>query len=98
MAASVAPAMGAYARAPLAPGVKYRRILLKLSGEALMGDKGFGIDPAVLAQIADEIIDVHSLGVESRWSSAAATFSAALRAAPRAWIAPAPTTWACWPR
>jgi len=29
-----------------------------------MGDKGFGIDPAVLTQIADEIIDVHSLGVE----------------------------------
>ena len=51
-------------RPPLAPGVKYRRILLKLSGEALMGGKGGGIDPAVLAQIADEIIDVHSLGVE----------------------------------
>ena len=64
IAASVAPGMGAYARAPLAPGVKYRRILLKLSGEALMGDKGFGIDQAVLAQIADEVIDVHSLGVE----------------------------------
>ena len=51
-------------RTPLAPGVKYRRILLKLSGEALMGDKGYGIDPQILAQIADEIIDVHSLGVE----------------------------------
>jgi len=51
-------------RAPLAPGVKYRRILLKLSGEALMGAQQYGIDPATLAQIADEIIDVHSLGVE----------------------------------
>lgn len=51
-------------RPPLAPGVKYRRILLKLSGEALMGDKGFGIDKTVLSGIADEIIDVHSLGVE----------------------------------
>ncbi len=50
--------------APLAPGVKYRRILLKLSGEALMGGASYGIDPATLAQIADEIIDVHSLGVE----------------------------------
>ena len=58
------PGLAPYPRAPLAPGVKYRRILLKLSGEALMGDKGFGIDPAVLAQIADEVIDVHSLGVE----------------------------------
>jgi uridylate kinase len=49
---------------PLAPGVKYRRILLKLSGEALMGSQSYGIDPQTIAQIADEIIDVHSLGVE----------------------------------
>src|SRR3954451_14140567 len=49
---------------PLAPGVKYRRILLKLSGEALMGPGEYGIDPTTLAQIADELIDVHSLGVE----------------------------------
>jgi len=51
-------------RAPLAPGVKYRRILLKLSGEALMGPGQYGIDSTTLAQIADELIDVHSLGVE----------------------------------
>jgi uridylate kinase len=51
-------------RLPLAPGVKYRRILLKLSGEALMGSGQFGIDPATLDQIADEVIDIHSLGVE----------------------------------
>ena len=51
-------------RPPLAPGVKYRRILLKLSGEALMGSGSYGIDPTTLAQVADEIIDVHSLGVE----------------------------------
>lgn len=51
-------------RLPLAPGVKYRRILLKLSGEALMGSQTYGIDPVTIAQIADEIIDVQSLGVE----------------------------------
>jgi uridylate kinase len=51
-------------RLPLAPGVKYRRILLKLSGEALMGKQEYGIDPGTLAQIADELIDVHGLGVE----------------------------------
>jgi uridylate kinase len=49
---------------PLAPGVKFRRILLKLSGEALMGGSKFGLDQGTLAQIADELIDVHSLGVE----------------------------------
>jgi len=58
-----APATGPE-RPPLAPGVKYRRILLKLSGEALMGNQGYGIEGATLSQIADELIDLHSLGVE----------------------------------
>ncbi|MBO0799346.1 MAG: UMP kinase [Blastocatellia bacterium] len=43
---------------------RYHRILLKLSGEALMGDAGFGIDPDVVERIADEVRDVHDLGVE----------------------------------
>ncbi|TND09516.1 MAG: uridylate kinase [Bacteroidetes bacterium] len=43
---------------------KYKRILLKLSGEALMGKKQFGIDHAVLSQYAQEIKDVYSTGVE----------------------------------
>ena len=64
LAAGPALAAPSATRPPLAPGVKYRRILLKLSGEALMGSKSGGIDPVVLAQIADELIDVHSLGVE----------------------------------
>jgi len=42
----------------------YKRALLKLSGEALMGSQTYGIDPQTIAQIADEVIDVHSLGVE----------------------------------
>ena len=42
----------------------YSRILLKLSGEALMGSQPFGIDEKVVAAIADEVRDVHSLGVE----------------------------------
>src|SRR6185295_12730293 len=50
--------------APLAPGVKYRRILLKLSGEALMGGQGYGIDAATLSQIADELCDVQGMGVD----------------------------------
>src|SRR5688572_10604222 len=41
----------------------YARILLKLSGEALMGERPFGIDPDVVARIADEIGEVHALGV-----------------------------------
>jgi uridylate kinase len=43
----------------------YKRILLKLSGEALMGEKQYGIDPAVTTQIARDVQDVQSLGVET---------------------------------
>ncbi len=42
----------------------YRRILLKLSGEALMGSQPFGIDEKIVSAIADEVRGVHSLGVE----------------------------------
>ena len=42
----------------------YKRILLKLSGEALMGRQSFGVDPQVTGQVAQEVKDVHSLGVE----------------------------------
>jgi uridylate kinase len=43
----------------------YRRVLLKLSGEALMGDQPFGIDPAVTTQIASEIKEIQELGVQT---------------------------------
>lgn len=46
------------------PAPAYRRILLKLSGEALLGEQPFGIEPAVVARIADEIAEVRRLGVE----------------------------------
>jgi uridylate kinase len=44
--------------------MKYKRILLKLSGEALMGEQQFGIDPKVLEQYANEIKETASMGVE----------------------------------
>jgi uridylate kinase len=43
---------------------KYRRVVLKLSGEVLMGSQGFGVDPAMAARIAEEIAEIHSIGVE----------------------------------
>ncbi|OGP32715.1 MAG: UMP kinase [Deltaproteobacteria bacterium GWC2_56_8] len=46
------------------PDLKYKRILVKLSGEALMGDKEFGTDTVVVNAIADEVRAVHSLGIE----------------------------------
>lgn len=42
----------------------YQRVLLKLSGEALMGRQSFGVDPQITGQVAQEVKDVHSLGVE----------------------------------
>ncbi len=44
--------------------MKYKRILLKLSGEALMGDNDFGIDPEVLKTIASEIVDLQKQGAQ----------------------------------
>ena len=42
----------------------YRRVLLKLSGEALMGSGQFGIDPSTLQRMAEDVRAVHSMGVE----------------------------------
>jgi uridylate kinase len=44
--------------------IKYRRVLLKLSGEALMGDSAYGIDPAVIRRIAGEILELRKASVE----------------------------------
>lgn len=44
--------------------LKYKRIMLKISGEALAGDEKFGINPRVLSFLADEIRGVHDLGVQ----------------------------------
>ena len=43
----------------------YKRVLLKLSGEALMGDQKFGIDPAVANQIATDVAEIQALGVQT---------------------------------
>jgi uridylate kinase len=46
------------------PSPVYKRILLKLSGEALMGNQGFGVDPLMAVKVAEELKEVHDLGVE----------------------------------
>jgi len=43
----------------------YRRVLLKLSGEALMGDHSYGIDPAVATRIASEVGEVRQMGIQT---------------------------------
>jgi uridylate kinase len=46
------------------PRPAYRRVVLKLSGEALAGSLGYGIDPPVLSRIGQEVRDVAALGVQ----------------------------------
>ncbi|MDR1567614.1 MAG: UMP kinase [Streptococcaceae bacterium] len=43
---------------------KYKRVILKLSGEALAGDAGFGINPLIVKEMVEEVKEVHDLGVE----------------------------------
>ena len=75
---------------------KYKRVLLKISGEALMGDQGFGLHPPTVERIAAEIKTVHDLGVRYVLSLAAETFFVACRVRLREWSGLRQTIWVCW--
>ncbi len=45
--------------------IKHRRVLLKISGEALMGSQEFGLDPETVARIAEDVGAVHAMGIET---------------------------------
>jgi uridylate kinase len=47
------------------PAPSYKRILLKLSGEALMGEQTYGVDPVVATRIAQDIADIQQMGIEA---------------------------------
>lgn len=46
------------------PPAVYKRVLLKISGEALMGEEDFGICPKVIGSLADELVSTHAMGVQ----------------------------------
>ncbi len=52
------------APSPAASAVRYKRVLLKISGEALMGGREYGLDPETVSRVAEEIKDVVAMGVE----------------------------------
>lgn len=54
---------GAYSESKIAC-LKYKRVMLKVSGEALQGNQGFGVDPVVLQAVSDEIAAAHRAGVQ----------------------------------
>ena len=58
------PRLDTIAPPPRHPKLRYRRIILKLSGEALCGSQGFGIEPAVMKTTAEELADVYAAGVQ----------------------------------
>ena len=55
---------GAFPTVTPEPGLVYRRVLLKLSGEALAGDRGFGFDFATVDRLANEVVDVVRTGAQ----------------------------------
>jgi uridylate kinase len=57
--------MSADSDSPSSQAPIYKRVLLKLSGEALMGDQQFGVDPAVATRIARDVGTIQALGVET---------------------------------
>ena len=76
----------------------YRRVLLKLSGEALMGEQQYGIDPAVATRIARDIGEIQQLGVQTAVVIGGGNLFRGLAASAKGMDRAPPTTWACSPR
>ena len=74
---------------------RYRRVLLKLSGEALMGERGLSVDPDILLALTQEIAEVRALGVEIALVVGGGNFFRGAAATARGWTASPPTTWGC---
>ena len=77
---------------------KYRRVLLKISGEALAGDKHFGLDFGVIGQVTDVIKECVEAGVQMGIVIGGGNFWRGVKTARAISSAPAPTTWVCWLR
>ena len=75
---------------------KYKRILLKLSGEALAGDQRFGLNEEIISKVVDQIVEVHNMGVEIALVIGGGNFWRADRA--RTWSARRRIIWGCSPR
>ena len=75
---------------------KYKRVLLKLSGEALMGDTDFGISTDVLNYVAGEVKQVVELGMELSLVIGQAISSEGLPVLQRVWTEALLIIWVCW--
>ena len=79
----------------MTPEPVFKRVLIKLSGEALMGPLDYGTDPETVGKIADQMKSVHDRGVEIAIVLGAGNIYRGLSRRPRAWTARPPTTWGC---
>ena len=74
---------------------QFKRVMLKISGEALMGDKGFGLNPPTVERIAREVKSVHELGVEICMVIGEETYLGVCKVVLKGWSEPLQTTWVC---
>ena len=72
---------------------KYKRILLKLSGEALAGDQKFGLNHDVIAPVVDQIVQLHEMGVQVGLVIGGGNFWRGVKV--RIWTVRQPTIWVC---
>lgn len=93
----MSPTLAETVHPPAPPSAKYKRVLLKISGEALMGERDYGLDPDMVNRVAGEIKAVVDMGVEVCIVIGGGIFSVAWPVPQKAWTAPQPITWACWP-
>ena len=81
----------------MASDYKYKRVLLKLSGEALMGEAGYGIDPKVVEELAVQIKEIVDDGIQLAVTVGGGNIFRGLAALRKAWIVLRLTTSACLP-
>ena len=76
----------------------FRRVMLKISGEALMGDRGYGLDPKTVERIAGEVKGVHEMGVEICMVIGGGNIFRGLQGSAQGMERTTADTWGCWPR
>ena len=74
---------------------KYKRVVLKLSGEALAGDKGFGINPIIIKSVAQQVAEVAKMDCEIAVIVGGGNIWRAKLVATWAWIVVRLITWGC---
>ena len=76
----------------------YRRVLVKISGEALLGERSYGVDPAQVERIAADIVAVQKMGIELALVIGGGNIFRGVAGAAQACIVSPVIAWVCWRR